>query len=172
MPTGVYARPLRLCSIEECDNKYFCKGLCEKHFKKQANKKYQINNKQYLNEISKQYRLKNKEHILKYLKQWRQTPIGKASKKASSHNRRVMTKDLTKETVQRVYEDNIKKYGTLTCCLCDKPIAFGEDSLEHLTPLTRQGSNNFSNLGVAHLICNIRKQVMTLKEWKKKCNYK
>jgi len=79
---------------------------------------------------------------------------------------------LTKEIIQRVYEDNIKKYGTLTCCLCFKPIEFGKDSLEHLTPLSRGGSNNYDNLGIAHLVCNIRKQTKTLEEWFNKNKYK
>ena len=62
-------------------------------------------------------------------------------------------------------EDNIKKYGTLTCVLCWKPVEFADSSLEHLTPLSRGGSNDYENLGVAHRICNIKKGTKTLEEW-------
>jgi len=57
------------------------------------------------------------------------------------------------------------KYGTLTCVLCDKPIKFSDDSLEHLTPLSRGGTNNYDNLGIAHKKCNYKKHTMTLEEW-------
>ena len=197
---------MKTCSIENCNNKHYAKGLCEKHCsaenyqsnrgeilkrtkqyrqehrdeinqwqrdhyhnnKKQLNeqhKKYYLNNKESCLEYGQQWREKNKEHTAKRAKQWRQTPNGKASLSASRSNRRALQKGLTKETVQRVYEDNIKKYGTLTCILCNNPIAFGEDSLDHLTPLSRVGTNDYENLGIAHLICNLRKGTMTLKEW-------
>jgi len=120
-------------------------------------------------EQEKQYRKDNKEYILKINKQWWKTPAGKASIKASFHKRRALTKDLTGKTIQQVYEANIAKYGVLTCYLCGKPIVFGnkrlKDSLDHSTPITREGSNNFSNLGIAHMSCNRKKYTMTLKEW-------
>ena len=121
----------------------------------------------YLNnpEYSSQYWKKNKEHRNKYERQWLQTPTGKASNKARCSKHRALTRGLTIAIVQSVYEDNIKKYGRLTCCLCFKPIEFGKDSLEHLTPLLRGGSNNFNNLGVAHQSCNSKKRIKTLEEW-------
>jgi len=44
-------------------------------------------------------------------------------------------------------------------------IEFGKDSLEHLTPLSRGGSNDYDNLGVAHFGCNSQKNTKTLDEW-------
>jgi len=63
--------------------------------------------------------------------------------------------------IQRVYEDNIKKYGTLTCYLCLKPILFGKDCIEHKIPYSRGGTNNYENLGVAHRSCNSKKHNKT-----------
>lgn len=74
--------------------------------------------------------------------------------------------DLKTETVQMVYEDNIKKYGTLTCYLCLKSIEFGQDSLEHKTPLSRNGNNDYNNLSVAHLKCNLKKGKKTEEEFR------
>ena len=182
MPSGVYARVKRICNIGKCIKKHYCKGLCRKHYKEQYRKKkikqYYQDNKEH---ISKYYQ-DNKEHVAKRGKQYAQTPAGKASQKAnnkkyrktsigrasikaSAHNRRTLVRDLTKETIQQVYEDNIKKYGQLTCILCFKPIEFGDDSLEHLTPITREGTNNYENLGVAHQSCNSQKHTKTLSEW-------
>ena len=163
MPTGVFVRTKPawnkglksqlFCSVEGCNREHRANGLCLKH--------YQV-------EYSKQWRENNKDHAATYDKQYAQTLIGKASRKAARANRRALIKGLTKEVVQRVYEDNIKKFGTLTCVLCFKPIEFGDDSLEHLTPLTREGTNNYDNLGIAHLTCNIKKHSLTLEEWFKK----
>jgi 5-methylcytosine-specific restriction endonuclease McrA len=85
--------------------------------------------------------------------------------------RRSQTKDITIERIQKVYENNIKYYGTLTCYLCSKPIGFGQDCLEHKTPLSRGGNNHESNLDIAHRSCNVSKSNKTVEEyiqWKTK----
>ena len=66
-----------------------------------------------------------------------------------------------------IYEDNIKRYGTLTCYLCEKPILFGDDNLEHKVPLSRNGTNEYNNLGIAHRKCNYRKHNKTEVEYRK-----
>jgi len=65
---------------------------------------------------------------------------------------------LTTQTVQLVYEDNIKKYGTLTCIYCLIPIEFGKDSLEHKIALANGGTNEYNNLGIACISCNCSKK--------------
>ena len=75
--------------------------------------------------------------------------------------------ELTIKIIQQVYEDNIKKYGTLTCYLCLKPIEFGKDCLEHKIPLSREGTNQKENLAIAHRSCNNKKHTKTEKEYKK-----
>ncbi len=73
---------------------------------------------------------------------------------------------LSIKTIHLVYEDNIKKHGTLTCYLCLKPIEFSQDCLEHKTPLTRGGSNLYENLAIAHQSCNKKKHAKTEKEYR------
>lgn len=74
---------------------------------------------------------------------------------------------LTTESLQRVYEDNIKQYGTLTCYLCLLKVPFGKDHLEHKTPLSRGGSNYYSNLAVSCQKCNVSKKNKTEKEYRR-----
>ena len=74
---------------------------------------------------------------------------------------------LTLEVVQKVYEDNIKRYKTLTCYLCLKPIPFGKDHLEHKIPLSRSGTNKYNNLGIACQKCNNKKFTKTEEEFRK-----
>lgn len=79
---------------------------------------------------------------------------------------------LTIETIQQVYESNIKNFKTLTCYLCFKPIKFGDDSIDHKIPISRRKEfpyveiNNKSNLGITHFICNCRKKDKTEEEYR------
>lgn len=88
-------------------------------------------------------------------------------KKAMRAKRRALDKDLNIKIVQMVYEDNIKKYGTLTCYLCLNPIQFRKDHLEHKIPLSRGGTNLYDNLAVACQGCNCRKNCKTEEEFRK-----
>jgi len=74
--------------------------------------------------------------------------------------------ELPIERIQLVYEDNIKKYGTLTCYLCEISILFGKDHLEHKIPLSRGGTNEYNNLAVACKKCNHSKRTKTEKEYR------
>ena len=52
-----------------------------------------------------------------------------------------------------------------TCYLCIKPIQFGKDHLEHKTPISRGGTNEYCNLAVACQYCNLSKHTKTLEEF-------
>lgn len=131
-------------------------------------KRWRAQHKEHILNYRRQYCRGRKEHIKKNRRRYYKTQEGKANIKACCINRRVLTKNLTGAIVQKVYEDNIKKYGTLTCYLCFKPIKFGDDSIDHATPLKRDGCNECENLGIAHRSCNSQKHTMTLEEWFKK----
>lgn len=130
-------------------------------------KLYYQANKEKFSKYGKTYYQNNKEKISLRIKRWGYSENGKVSRKVSGHNRRALEKSLTKKIVSCVYRDNIKQYGVLTCVLCGGIIPFGEDSLEHLIPLSRGGTNNYDNLGIAHLSCNLKKGTKTTEEWLK-----
>ncbi len=108
----------------------------------------------------------DRKHKRGCLNEWRKNNPLKS--KTHSNKRRLLTSDLIYKTVQLVYEENIKKYGTLTCYLCELSIEFGKDSLEHKVPLSRGGTNEYRNLGVAHRSCNSRKNNKTEQEFREK----
>ena len=114
-------------------------------------KDYQNNPDKYLEECKK-WQLNNKIKVLSY-------------KKKNKIKRRGFG-FISSKAIQMVYEDNIKKHGTLTCYLCLLPIEFGQDSLEHKTPLTRGGTNEYNNLDVSHRSCNSKKCNKTEKEYR------
>ena len=120
---------------------------------------------------NKQYKKEHKDEIKQYHKQYNRQYVKDNPEKmrVNGHNRRALEKTagkLTLQTLQMVYEDNIKKYGTLTCYLCLKPIKFKEDHLEHKTPLSRGGTNDYNNLGVSHDKCNKSKHDKTEAEYR------
>jgi len=118
---------------------------------------------------------RNRERVKKFrekyrenLKRWRKN--NKLLVKLERLRRRCNFKtagELSIQTIQRVYEDNIKKFGTLTCEYCLKPIEFGKDTLDHRIPLSRGGTNAYSNLAIACLHCNCKKFTKTEEEFRK-----
>jgi 5-methylcytosine-specific restriction endonuclease McrA len=133
------------------------KELWEKHYAantekvKARAKKYNTENVKKHSEATKKWRRKNPEMT-----------------KAAKHRRRVSEASggiLSPATVKAVYEDNIKRFGTLTCYLCLKPIAIKEDHLEHKTPVSRGGTNEYTNLGISCCKCNSQKGRKTLEEF-------
>ena len=133
---------------------------------KEYMKLYREAHKNEIREYIREYLKNNTNKIKKQRKEYSKTLKGKLVRKVSSHNRRILVKDLSLAIIQQVYEDNIKSFGTLTCYLCNKSIAFGQDSLEHIISLSRGGSNNIDNLEIAHRNCNSSKGKKTLEEYK------
>ena len=114
----------------------------------------------------KMYREKNKEKLLAYQKEkYRKLPNKRLFNQQTCANR-ICPEKINIKTIQEVYEDNIKKYGTLTCYLCSEPIEFKQDTLEHRVPISRGGSNIKSNLGISHRGCNSRKHNRTEEEYR------
>jgi len=123
-----------------------------------------MHNKETIFKSSQKYYKKHgKEIINRQLARNKANPDYKRYRKARRYG---TGQRLTIKTIQHVYEDNIKKYGTLFCVLCNKPILFGKDSIDHKLPLSRGGSNLYENLQIAHRFCNSQKLNKTMEEWK------
>jgi 5-methylcytosine-specific restriction endonuclease McrA len=164
------------------ENQDKCRGYYHdnKEYKLQLNHDWKQRNKKGIKDWSKQYYEANREKLLKGGKAWRtnnkermenlQKAWGKTEKGRLSHKRtwalrRTREKDLDIAVIQRVYEDNIKKYGTLTCYLCELPVPFKKDHLEHKIPLSRGGTNEYNNLAIACQHCNCKKHNKTVDEF-------
>ena len=153
-------------NIQYCE---YRKTYMRQYRKKHGNiyrKVYYALHKEKTLKQAKKWRLQNKERIYDTNVKYHNTFRGKLSIKNCATNRRMLTKDLNIDIIQRVYEDNIKQYGTLTCYLCLNPIQFGSDQLEHRIPLSRGGSNLYENLGVACGPCNNNKGTKTEEEYR------
>lgn len=104
-----------------------------------------------------------------YFVDWRQTEQGQTLAKAHHHKRRERFEaggELTKETVREVFQENIREFGKLTCVYCEEGCE-NDWHLEHMIPLSREGTNNKNNLAIACPTCNRRKHTKTADEFLK-----
>lgn len=167
--------------------KYTCKECLQNKRNTKAHKKYmqeyRLINKLRIRELQKAWdvrnpdrkRERNKKYTQKHIKDGvaldRQGHSIRLRKSKSERKRRYLKIGLSIETVQQVYEENIKKHGTLTCYLCNYPVVFGDDTVEHKIPLSRKDEfpevdiNGKENLGIAHGLCNSKKGTKTFEEW-------
>ena len=130
---------------------------------KSYRKEYRKHNKKMLSEVDRAYYIDNKNKFIERAKKWRIN--NRERYKAIKANRRSLVKNLTEAVVQLVYEKNIKNNRRLSCYLCLIPISIQDSHLEHKTPLSRGGSNDFTNLEVSCRQCNQRKGAKTLEEY-------
>ena len=130
-------------------------------------------NREYINKIRRECRHRlgiSKKYNLKYGGIKSSILMRKANKKQNNQAYRHRVKiggKLSIQTIQQIYEDNIKKYSTLTCIYCLNPIEFGKDHLEHKKPLSRGGTNEKNNLAIACQKCNCKKHNKTEEEFRK-----
>ena len=120
--------------------------------------------RKYFREYRRQWKINNPEKYRQSSKAWAGLNRVKLNFKHKYYARK--RKGLI-GVIQRVYEDNIKQYGTLTCYLCLKSVGFGEDNLEHKMPISRGGDNEYANLAIAHKSCNCKKHNKTEEEYRK-----
>lgn len=167
--------------IKEQSKKYYLKNrkeILEKHKKKVLTVKHKTQRRLWF--------LKNKETIMQKKKEYRhRMGISKnygcswprmscltEEEKQKRITRRIINKKahtaiyrkhfsqggvLTKETIALLYKSNIEKHGVLTCEYCKNNIRFGEDSIDHKIPLSKNGKNNYENLAIACRKCNYSK---------------
>lgn len=149
--------------------------VCFRPHKKKAYKKWAAKNKDKIRMYINLSYDRHKEEIQAKHKIYYNTVRGRLVKRALDLKRKRIGGDIDTGVTQQVYEENIRRFGTLTCELCFKPVIFGQDSLEHFHPVSRKGEydgdiNERRNLGVAHGAtskekCNSKKCAKTYNEW-------
>lgn len=102
-----------------------------------------------------------KEELATYYREYRQR--NKERKDAQSRTRKARKRDAegehTAEEVMQMYEDQDG-----LCAYCERELN-GEFHVEHMIPLCRGGSNDWSNLAISCPECNMRKRDKTAVEF-------
>lgn len=74
--------------------------------------------------------------------------------------------NMSKHEFKKICEMHIKMQVAY-CCLCGKPIKKINDyNIEHLMPVSRGGSNDYTNWRIAHKKCNSKKGSLTYEEYR------
>ncbi len=113
--------------------------------------------------VQKRWHVANREHHASLVQSWYRTEKGKRHAKQKSANRRYLEKSagrISSQTIRAIEEENIARFGFLTCIYCLRPIQEGYH-LEHRLPLIRGGKNAKGNLAVSCPSCNLRKGILT-----------
>lgn len=89
-----------------------------------------------------------------YKAAWRAANPDKVRLESSRHRAHKMNAFVEDVTVERLLE-----MSGGACGICLAIIAPGEESVDHIIPLSRGGEHSYRNTQAAHLLCNLRKGV-------------
>jgi 5-methylcytosine-specific restriction endonuclease McrA len=140
-----YSNICKPCRVVQDKDYYYSRGGREK------NLEYKSKNKRLSTLQMQEWRGNNREVYNAYVREWRakNPEKSKRSSRANSFNRRTKCKKLTSKEIAYILKE-----GNNTCVYCNQP----GHSIDHITPISRGGTNDLSNLVVACKSCNSSKK--------------
>lgn len=132
-------------------------GWTGRRYQNRKDKVKAYRNKPEVKERQRAYYRENKERIKAQAKAWE--AANPERKRAAANRRRAATGSHTAAELRQMYED---QQGL--CAYCATPL-FGRYHVDHMRPLSRDGTNDWTNLAIACPECNQRKGVRTAEEF-------
>jgi 5-methylcytosine-specific restriction endonuclease McrA len=161
------------------EGKYGLRSNCKECLSKYS-KEYYINNKnrlkKYNKENHKEYINNNKAKIAKYQKEYhkkyRQTERGKLIRKIHNQNRHYKKKYNT-NSGERLTKEQIEYLTKVYthCAYCSTPLTSDNTHIDHIHPLSKEGSHSIDNVVLACKDCNLQKNAKTLDQWLDETGY-
>jgi len=173
-----YSRKWYLENIDRAKNRTIQWARNNSKRKKTLDREYYQKNKEKIKEQVKAYRMsigkKRNEYERKHYKQfpekykkrinkYLQTPKGKLQAKIQYSKRRMGDSGCTRG---RLVNENIFKYGTITCEKCKRNCEENYN-IDHIIPVSKDGNNNYDNLQILCAKCNLEKNT-EIKDYRQK----
>jgi len=122
---------------------------------KEKAKEWAAENKEKIRKKNKKYYSENKEKAKIFRKKWQ----GNNPEKVREENfRRRTNGKIEKGVIAKIINENILKYGIITCEKCKKQCLSSYDyHVDHIVPISKGGTNDCGNLQVLCAYCNLNK---------------
>lgn len=145
----------KICSIDDCAQSVKAKNLCQRHYSREASRRWRAKNPDL-----------NRERQCGYTEAWRAENPDQSREMSREDSRklRARKRELTVEGID--YDDIWSRQGGY-CYLCngsmDRHIPYLDDdrrvnpefaSVDHLIPISKGGSHTSENLAFMHMACN------------------
>ena len=130
---------------------------------KEQKRQWYLTNKDHCAAKSKKYTEDNKEKVADWYKNiWLKSESGRFSSRTAQATRRARAKQAKGSFTKLDINDLFSSQGG-KCYYCrDKPNSL---QIEHMTPLSRGGRNDVSNICLACAPCNLKKHTQTAEEF-------
>jgi len=124
--------------------------------------------KNWLKKWRRKRYLKHRDSILENNRKWQQNnkDLIRKIKQRYKAKRRGLIPAPSLSILNTVYRRCTNDSGEIICILCLRPVSKNTLSIEHLTPVTRGGTNTLENLWIAHRKCNSSKNNRMLWEYR------
>ena len=131
------------------------KNARKKYYLGNTYKEWAAENKEKIRKKNKKYYSENKEKAKIFRKKWQ----GNNPEKVREENfRRRTNGKIEKGVIAKIINENILKYGIITCEKCKKQCLSSYDyHVDHIVPISKGGTNDCGNLQVLCAYCNLSK---------------
>jgi len=128
-------------------------------------REYYHNNKEHKKRVSREWKQRNKEWVKQYAKQWvdKNRTYKYYANSCRRDQRRGAEGNYTQNDIDRLITLQKEK-----CATCHKSLSGRNFHIDHITPITKGGSNWPSNLQLLCPACNISKHNLDPIDWAQK----